>query len=305
MTDAVVIGSAGQDGRLLVERLRAERKTVVGVSRDSGPNIEDAAAVQEFVRVVQPKRVFFLAAFHHSAEDAVDADPAGLLNQSFAIHTHAWTNVLEACRRHAASCRLFYASSSHVFGNPKTPVQNEATPLDPVNIYGISKVAGMHVGRFYRSRLGMHVSAGILYNHESPYRAPKFLSQRIVRGALAALAGKREGRTETLTLGNLSATVDWGYAPDYIDAMVRITERDTPDDYVVATGKAHTVQQFAEAAFSQLGLNWKEHVQEMPGIVRKESVTLVGDASRLRDATGWAPTVTFEQMIGTLLGAAR
>src|SRR5262249_16601127 len=149
----------------------------------------------------------------------------------------------------APSCRVFYAASSHVFGFPRASTQNESTPLEPRCAYGITKTAGAHACRYYREHRDLHVSVGILYNHESPYRARKFVSHRIVYGGLAAHASKKDGSPCKLSLGSLSSVTDWGYAPDYVDAMSRIVACNEPGDFIVATGIAHTVRDFVALAF--------------------------------------------------------
>jgi len=302
----VVIGSGGQDGRILTERLLGEGHQVLGVERarltgrgeltedlPAALDITDAASVRSVIDTVRPDELYYLAAHHHSSEE-LDED----------IHVTGLVNALEAVRRISPHCRTFYAGSSHVFGIPPTPVQDESTPLAPGCIYGITKTAGIHVCRFYRARHSLHVSVGILYNHESRYRADKFVSQRIVQGALEAREAKRAGRTSKLVLGDLSAVVDWGYAPDYVDAAIRMVTSEIPDDFVVATGIPHTVGDFVATAFGRVGLDWREHVEQNSALVRRQGATLIGNSSKLRHATGWKPSVGFEEMIGVLLQSA-
>ena len=178
-------------------------------------------------------------------------------------------------------------------------MQDEATPFNPVCAYGITKAAGVHLCRFYRQECGLFASVGILYNHESPFRRPEFVSQKIIRGGLAV----KEGRQSEIVLGDLAAQVDWGYAPDTVDAMVRILRHDVPDDFVVATGQLHSVREFVEEVFRRLGLDGRGHVREDPQIVRKRRRTLLGNSDKLRQRTGWKPSVTFAEMIGLLLQA--
>jgi GDPmannose 4,6-dehydratase len=187
-----------------------------------------------------------------------------------------------------------------MFGRPKTPRQDESTPFAPANPYAITKVAGAHACALFRERHGLHVSVGILYNHESPLRGPRFVTSRIVRGAQMAARDP----SYKLQLGALSAIVDWGWAPDYVDAMIRIVCQPVPDDYVIATGEPHTVQDFAAAAFGHLGLDWRVHVEEDASIVRgvrPAEMPLVGDATKLRTRTGWEPSVTFDEMVKRLV----
>jgi GDPmannose 4,6-dehydratase len=142
-------------------------------------------------------------------------------------------------------------------------------------------------------------SVGILFNHESPLRRPNFLSQKIIRGATAIARGQEE----KLVLGDLSARTDWGYAPDFVDAMIRVVRSTPADDYVIATGETHSVEEFAEIAFDRLGLNWREHVVENPGLLTRRSITRIGNPSRLRERTGWRPRVSFAEMIELLIDA--
>ena len=313
MKRVLIVGSGGQDGRLLFEQ-RAQTCAVVGfdvgsvrvhgLDEGSVPknlDIHDAADVAATVAHLAPDEVYYLAARHHSSEER--PDDAAELHETARVNFLAFVNVLEAVRRHMPSCRVFYAGSSHMFGTPATARQNESTPFAPKNPYSVTKVAGTHACALYRERHGLHVSVGILYNHESPLRGDRFVSQRIARGA------KRAARDPgfRLALGSLSPVVDWGYAPDFVDAMVRIVAQPTPDDYVVATGVPHTVKDFVEAAFTAAGVDYRAHVTEDRGIVGSATTvtaSLVGDASKLRARTGWQPTVTFEEMVRLLVAAA-
>ncbi|HEV2293244.1 MAG TPA: GDP-mannose 4,6-dehydratase [Tepidisphaeraceae bacterium] len=299
MSSALIIGAGGQDGRLLTEQLSAHGWQVRGLLRERGGDLmlSNPRAMREFLVSVNPIHIYYLAAHHHSAQDR-PPEPAELFRASAAAHVDGFVNVLEAMRLDAPQARLFYAASSHCFGShPPTPVQDEATPLIPDNIYGITKTAGVHLCRYYRNDFGLFASVGFLYNHESPYRRPEFVTSKIIRAAIDISRGKRD----LLVLGDLSAQVDWGWAPDYVDAMARILRLDCPDDFVIATGEPHTVGEFAQLAFAGVGLDWREHVEENPGIITKRKLGLVGNPAKLKAATGWSPTVTFEQMIRRLL----
>jgi GDPmannose 4,6-dehydratase len=299
MSTALVIGAGGQDGRLLTEKLSADGIRIVGVRRGI-LDLSDGAAVRRFIAAEQPDEIYYLAAYHHSSQDKA-VEPAGLFRASFAVHVDGLVNVLEAMRLEAPQSRLFYAASSHVFGSqPPTPVQDESTPLNPDNVYGVTKTAGVHACRYYRADHGVFASVGYLYNHESRYRRPEFVTTKIIRAAIDIQRGWR-GK---LILGDLSAQVDWGYAPDYVDAMSRILRLNRADDFVIATGETHSVQEFAQLAFAGVGLDWREHVEENPGIITKRKLGLVGNPAKLRAAAGWSPTVTFDQMIRKLLDAA-
>jgi GDPmannose 4,6-dehydratase len=283
MKPAFIVGASGQDGTLLSGLLTQRSVPHLGLSRQGardpsgralGPvDLRDFAAIAELVRAYPPSHVFYLAAHHHSSQDALDTAPAGLWQTSLDVQVMGLVHFLEALRQHAPAARLFYAASSHVFGSAAPSPQTEETPLAPENVYAIAKVAGMHACRHYRTQPGLHASVGILYNHESILRQEKFLSRKIIQGALAI----RAGHAHELVLGDLAAEADWGYAPDYVEAMVRILELPQPGDFIIATGQLHTVREFA-------------------GIVFR----LVGDYHRLHEATGWKPSLSFEQMVRTL-----
>lgn len=311
MKSALIVGSGGQDGQLLLGRLRAENYRVLGIARESvqathpGPyakiDIHDAAQMRAVVTETRPDEIYYLAAFHHSAEQFPASDVAGLWQRSFDIHVGGLLNVLEAMRLHSPGSRLFYAASSLVFGDVGSEPQNELTPLRPKCVYGITKTAGLHCLRFYRDAHSLFAAGGILYNHESGLRAGHFVSQKIVRGALRI----KRGEQQRLALGDLSARTDWGYAPDFVDAMRAILALDAADDFVVATGEAHSVQEFVEAAFGALGLDWKAHVDEEPALIARRRTGLRGDAAKLRKLTGWKPTLTFPQMVERLIEESR
>ena len=296
MTGAVIIGAGGQDGRLLGEQLEQAGASVVRLGRGD-VDLLDRAPIDTLVRQHQPREIYYLAAHHHSSEDTLGGDEAALFRTSLDVHVTGLVHFLEAIRTHSPATRLFYAASSHVFGQSEQPLQNEQTPCNPTCVYGITKTAGLHCCRYYRSAHGLFAAAGILYNHESPHRGPKFVSQKIISAALAIAAGHQE----RLVLGDLCARIDWGYAPDYVDAMRRILALPQADDFVIATGEQHSVQEFVEIAFAAVGMDWREHVVEDSGRITKQRRSLAGDASRLRTATGWQPSVTFRRMVQLLI----
>jgi GDPmannose 4,6-dehydratase len=311
MKRAIVVGAGGQDGRLLVERLSRDQAVLgldVGTATqhaldDVDPFDPVSVMSREQVRLVVervlPDEIYYLAAHHHSSEE--QPDEVVELREGMGVHVHGLAHVLDAIVQVVPRCRLFYAGSSQMFGRPATPRQDETTPYAPRNPYAISKVAGAHLCAEYREQRGVHASVGILYNHESTFRGPRFVSQRIATGAREA---KRDP-SRKLKLRSLSAVTDWGYAPDFVDAMVRIVSHPTPGDYVVATGEPHTVRDFVDIAFAELGLDWRVHVEEDGAFANVAPVSLVGDASKLREMTGWRPTVDFEEMVRILVRAAR
>ncbi len=299
-----VVGAGGQDGKLLAENVARSGGVFRGIDRDDKVDIFDPASIGRAIEQFVPDELHYLAAYHHSSEDR-QGDAGELFAKSFGIHVTGLVNTLEAVKAHAPTCGVFYAASSHVFAGTATDMQDESTPFAPVDAYGITKVAGVHVCRSYRAR-GLHVSVGYLYNHESSYRGRGFVSSRIVDGACSAREAANRGEPFTLKLGDLAAVVDWGYAPDYVEAMRRIAMRAAEsaaggDEYVIATGSPHTVGDFAREAFFTVGLDFSQHVEEDAALLRKRPGRLIGDAKKLREQTAWAPTVTFEEMVRTLV----
>lgn len=264
-------------------------------------DILDAARVERELQVRQPDEIYYLAAFHHASEEPVEISAEELLRRSSDVHVRGLRNVLEAMKNCCPRARLFYAASSHVFGTPGGKWLDEQTPFAPKSAYGISKVAGIECCQIWRRRDGLFASTGILFNHESGLRKPCFLSQKIVRGALQA----HRDPAHRMMLGDLDAAVDWGYAPDYVDAMFRILQLPEASDFVVASGEVHTVREFAQAAFGTLGLDWRRHVQTDARLLCRTSAPLRGDSSKLRAATGWSPSVSFVELVARLMHEAK
>ena len=307
MKRTIVVGSAGQDGRLLTEHLTARGARIVGIQRnkttyngveDMGHiDITDADDVARSVKAIQPEAIYYLAAFHHSAQD-LPLDDSSLLEKSRAVHVRGLDHFLAALAQDLdAPGRLFYASSSLIFGNPATEFQNEKTPFLPDDVYGRTKAEGVVLCRRYRAEQGVFAASGILYNHESHYRGSHFVSKKIIQEAVAIKRGKKD----KLVLGDLGARCDWGFAPDYVRAMRMILELDTPDDFIIATGETHSVLEFVQIVFEELDMNWEDHVTENPGLIRGKRPTLKGDSSRLRERTGWKPSLSFREMVRRLL----
>ncbi|WP_051022475.1 GDP-mannose 4,6-dehydratase [Nocardia pneumoniae] len=292
----VVTGAAGQDGTLLSDLLAARGEHVLRIGRGGPVDITDAAAVDHLIATERPRQVYLLAAVQHSSQDD-HGDPHQLARASHRVNTLPVQHFAEAIEHHRTGTRLFYAASSHVYGSDSA-VCDEDSGLRPDSIYGVTKAAGLLACRAYRAR-GVFAAAGIMFNHESPLRAEKFVTRKIVR----AVARIQRGDTDVLEVGRLDAGADWGYAPDYVEAMTRILALDEPDEFVVATGEHHTVAQFCAAAFGMAGLDWKDHVRERSSVLTRSRQPLVGDATRLRQRTGWRPSVDFRGMVRAMLAA--
>jgi GDPmannose 4,6-dehydratase len=309
--NTLVIGCTGQDGRYLVERLTGAGHAVYGIDRSGlvAPDgqrvrnctIENAADMASVIGDIAPERVFYLAAYHHSSEE-MEADESSIIRPSFAVHVTGLVNVLDALVDVHPRGRLFYAASSRVFGKPPSSPQNEDTPINPQCPYGITKAAGVHLVRLYR-RHGLHCCAGFLYNHESPRRADHFVSRKIAKAVVAI----ERGSGDKLVLGDLAATVDWGYAPEYVEAMDKILDLDEAADFIIASGRTHTIQDFAAAAFTHAGLTWQDHVDVDPSVVRlvDQTMAMIGDATRLRTMTGWRPETDLGGLARLMVDAER
>jgi GDPmannose 4,6-dehydratase len=302
----LVVGSTGQDGSLLAERLAARGDAVTGISRSGivlgeprgAFDIRDAAQVRELLARLQPEEIYFLAVRHHSSEDPIAQD-GRLFHESFAVNAFALIGFLDAIRTASPRSRLFYAGSSHIFGSAGSAVRDESSPINPDTIYGISKTAGLHACRFYRHTYGVFAAVGIMFLHESPFRREGFVAKKIARGAALAKAGS----AERIKLGDLDATGDWGHAPDFVDAMQRILAIDAADDFVIATGMCHTVRDFAQAAYAAVGLDYRDHVESAPGLLRRRTGGYAGSPAKLMQRTGWRPSISFEEMVRKLVEA--
>ncbi|MCZ4123154.1 GDP-mannose 4,6-dehydratase [Streptomyces sp. H39-S7] len=315
---ALITGVTGQDGSYLAELLLAKGYTVHGLVRRSssfnteridhiyqGPqeanrslvlhhaDLSDGVALVNLLRDLQPDEVYNLGAQSH-VRVSFDAplytgDVTGL----------GALRLLEAVRASGISTRVYQASSSEMFGAAPPP-QNEATPFHPRSPYGCAKVFGYWSTVNYREAYGMFAVNGILFNHESPRRGETFVTRKITR----AVARIQAGLQDRLYLGNLDAVRDWGYAPEYVDAMWRMLQQDEATDYVVATGVPATVRQFVETAFAHAGLDWTEYVRYDPKYERPSEVdALIGDASKARDLLGWEATVKVEELARIMVDA--
>lgn len=307
MKKALIVGFAGQDGSILKDILIEKEYSVIGIEKDSifshlfnlneeKIDILDFAQVSNLIKEYKPDEIYFLAAYHHSSQDRVP-DELTTFQSSFQINTLALFNFLESLRLNSPQSRLFYAASSHIFGEPKEEVQTEATPINPICLYGISKATGLFLCRYFRKKFSIFASVGILYNHESKYRKAEFLSKKIILGALSI----KKKEQDSLILGDLNAVADWGYAPDYVRAFIEILNCDQADDFIVASGQKHIVKEFVETAFKSLGLDWQKHVKVNPELIQKSKRCLVGNHQKLTNKTGWTPAFDFESLIKKLL----
>ena len=309
---ALITGITGQDGSYLAELLLSKGYEVHGmVRRSSEEKFERIAHLKGKVLLHQGDLLdqFSLARL---LSDLNPDEVYNLAAQSF-VPT-SWnqpvltgeftalgvTKMLEAVRYSAPKARFYQASSSEMFGKVREVPQNENTPFYPRSPYGVAKAYGHFITVNYRESYKLFAVSGILFNHESPRRGLEFVTRKISDG----VARIKLGLQKRLPMGNLDARRDWGFAPDYVDAMWRMLQADAPDDYVVATHETHTVQEFCEAAFSRAGLDWQEHVYIDPAFVRPAEVdVLIGDASKAKRKLGWEPAVRFKQLVELMVDA--
>ena len=318
MHKALITGCTGQDGSYLTEFLLTKGYEVHGLKRRASSfntdrldyiyrdfheadtrfflhyaDLTDGSSLATLLYDLCPDEIYNLGAQSHVKvsfeipEFTADVVASGTLR------------LLEAMRRIGVKCRFYQASSSEMFGSALPP-QNETTPFHPRSPYGCAKVFGHNITVNYRESYGLHASSGILFNHESPRRGETFVTRKITR----AVARIKHAAQHKLYLGNLEARRDWGYAPDYVRAMWLMLQQDKADDYVIGTGEAHTIREFAELAFAHAGLDWKQYVEIDPRYFRPAEVDyLCADPTKARRVLGWQPTVTFDELVRIMVDA--
>ena len=309
---ALITGITGQDGSYLAELLLAQGYEVIGLMRRSSTvNIERISHIQESLTLVsgdlmdevslisvlrdyRPSEVYNLAA--QSFVQASWAQPV-LTGEATALGV---TRMLDAIRIVDPEIRFYQASSSEMFGKVHAVPQNETTSFYPRSPYGVAKVYGHWITVNYRESYGLHASSGILFNHESPRRGIEFVTRKVTH----AVARIKAGLASEVRLGNLDAERDWGYAADYVRAMWLMLQRDTPDDFVVATGKTHSVRELCDVAFQSAGLNYEEFVKVDKAFIRPAEVDLlVGDATKAHDVLGWESETDFYALVELMVEA--
>src|SRR5215217_8139069 len=309
---ALVTGIGGQDGSYLAEQLLADDYEVFGTLLDSPEryqtldatrgritflqlDLTDPESVTAAIRELKPDETYHLASA--SFVPASWEDPVGTAR--FAAESAA--ALLDMLRREHPGGRFLNAASAEMFGIPRETPQTEETPIAPITPYGAGKAFAHFLAGAFRRRYGLHASSAILFNHESPRRSPQFVTRKVSRGAAAISLGLEQ----ELPLGDLSAERDWGFAGDYVRAMWLIAQAGEPDDYVVATAKAHSVEELVAAAFEHVGLDWREYVRYDQSLSRggAEAPALLGDPTKIRQRLGWQPEVGFEQLVALLVEA--
>jgi GDPmannose 4,6-dehydratase len=316
MKKALITGINGQDGSYLSEYLLSLGYEVHGIVRRHSVaenqnhrlvkhgtsnkvithygDLLDYPSLVRIVSKVMPDEIYNLGAMSHVR---VSFDMP-----SFTIQTNALgvLNMLEVYRTICPNAKFYQASSSEMFGNSvdEDGVQRLLTPMNPVSPYGCSKVMGYNLVRHYRHAYGLHACNGILFNHESPRRGTNFVTNKVVRGAVAI----KKGLENTLELGNMDSYRDWGHSKDYVRAMHMIVNHESPEEFIVATGETHSVRDLCETVFSKLNLNYRDYVVQNPKFMRPEELKyLKGDPSKAKEILGWNPDYTFSSMIDEMI----
>jgi GDPmannose 4,6-dehydratase len=311
-TRALITGITGQDGSYLAELLLEKGYEVHGmVRRASTENFERIQHITDRITLVQAD-LLDPSSLVEALEESRPDEVYNLGAQSFVptswrqpVLTAEFTGVgvtrlLEAIRRVNPDIRFYQASSSEMFGKVREVPQSEATPFYPRSPYGVAKAYGHFITVNYRESYGLFAVSGILFNHESPRRGFEFVTRKIADG----VARIKLGLANELRLGNLDAQRDWGFAGDYVEAMWLMLQQDEPDDYVIATGEEHSVQEFADIAFGHVGLGAGDYIKTDPEFLRPAEVDhLVGDASKARELLGWGPRVSFRELVEMMVDA--
>jgi len=316
---ALITGITGQDGSYLADLLLEKGYEVHGIIRRAStfntsridhlyadPHINgvrmflhygdlaDSVNLVKLLYELKPEEIYHLGAQSHVR---VSFDIPEYTSDVTGVGT---IRILEAIREVGLRSRFYQASSSEMFGKAQTVPQNEKTPFWPRSPYGVAKVFSYWATVNYRESYGLQASNGILFNHESPRRGETFVTRKISR----AVAAIKQGLQKELFLGNLEAKRDWGYAPEYVEAMWRILQQDAADDFVIATGETHTVREFAEASFAHVDLDWEKYVKHDPRYERPAEVDLlIGDASKAKKVLGWEPKVRFKDLVRIMVDA--
>ena len=316
MPTALITGVTGQDGAYLSEFLLGKGYRVVGLLRRSASsdvigerlrwlgvldrvelvdgNLTDLSSLIRVIQTVAPDEVYNLAAQSFVAASWQQPLLTGTVTGLGAA------NVLEALRIARSQARYYQASSSEMFGKIQHAVQSETTPFYPRSPYGVAKLYAHWMTVNYRESFGLHASSGILFNHESPLRGIEFVTRKVTDG----VARIKLGLANTLELGNLDATRDWGHARDYVRAMWLMLQQDQPDDYVIATGRTTSIRELCRIAFAHAGLDWQAHVRVADRLIRPAEVeVLLGDATKARTRLGWTPEVGLEAMVAEMVDA--
>ena len=304
---ALIIGSEGQDGTLLKQLLNKKKYVVWGIGRNSEPKVNilldkyiqmDLAMdifsdLTSVIKAFLPDEIYYIAAFHHSSQEVNFEIPSpDFINMSVKVNQISFIHLLEIVRCFSPITKVLYTSTSLIYAGSNTKVQDEDTLPAPRCIYSLTKIAAMGAASYYRDVFGIFVSVAIMYNHESIYRGEQFLSKRIIRQTQDFINKKRD----KIIIGDLHSITDWGYAPDYVEALWHMIQLSSPDNYIVSSGKEHKVQDWFDVLSKSLHLDWTGILEQNKKLITRKRTTLIGNHAKLA-ATGWQPKVTFDEMV--------
>jgi len=288
---ALIIGAGGQDGILLTELLKTKNYRLVLVFRDQ-LNMSNKFELEEFIVNKIPDEIYYLASENPSSQDEESSDI-----KSFNTNLIFLINLFEALLNLKIQTKIFYASTSHIFfGNQNINQSEESTP-EPVSIYGLTKFYATHACGYYRKNKNLFISTGILFNHESKYRKENFVSKKITL-AIKKILNKE---IDTLELGNIDVQLDWGYAPDFVEAIYKIMQLKYSSDFIISTNETHSLREFLDIAFSHVGLNYLDYININNSIVKRTNYHKIGNNSKLLNSINWRPSVNFKKMVEKLV----
>lgn len=312
MKKALITGIAGQDGSYLAEFLLDKGYEVYGVTRSRSAlpehigkritncyeaDITKPNSLKRIIMDILPDEIYHLAAYHFSSQN--EGNKKKSFSKFYLINLLATNEILETIRSYLPNCRFFYASSCQIFGKANSSPQSEETSFRPDSLYSISKAAGTNICQFYRDHHNIYTSVGILYNHESVRRPISFVTTQIAESAAKASLG----HPTKLELRDIEAQTDWGAAQDYVRAMWLTLQLQKGDDYIISSGVAHSVGEFAEIAFKSVGLHSTDYVFQNPNLKREPRTAFVGDNTKIKNECNWKPVITFENLVKDMVQA--
>lgn len=298
---ALIIGANGQDGRLLNLLLESKNYEIYNVSSSSNTDFKNYLQfnlatsnfdeLNNFILKIKPQEIYYVAAYHHSSIQSKSTN-FDFINKSIQVNQLGFINIMELCKSSLPLTKIIYTSSSLIFSGAKNQIQTEETTTEPRCIYSITKSAASEAAKYYRNEFNLFVSIGIMYNHESIYRKDYFLSKKIVTEVREIIDKKRD----KIIIGSLTSETDWGYAPDYVEALWLILQQENPDNYIVASSNKHIVKDWFLVLSNYLNTNLLSYVEENPSLIQRKKPVLIGNNSKLK-AIGWKAKTSFEEMV--------
>lgn len=304
---ALIVWVWWQDGKILFDLLKLKNYRIIWISRDKNiyhdmdgvfesTDILVKQEVDDLISTYIPDELYYLAAYHHSSQDSIP-DDIELFTKSREVHVDGYLNILQAVQKYSPHIKICYASSCLIYWATQTEQQDEWTLPVPYSPYGITKLEWMHLGNWYAEKYWLQIINAILYNHESQYRSPKFVSMKIIQWAMNI----KKGLQDTITLWDLSTQVDRWYAGDYVEAMRWLLQTDYKWDYIISSWRLHTIQEMVEIVFHYLDLDWKKYIKVDTTVVTRKRWKLLWDNSKIKKDIWRSPSILFEDMIKMMI----